>query len=252
MSDPYDPAGLAPLWPLYGGHRRRVMEELGALGGARVGLVGAGSCLDLDLNALPFDESHLIDLRGDLLEWGVAFQEAGRGLILKGGVDVTGFLPDPPRRRVPAWRERVAAFDGVADATPLDGIASLCLLTQLIKPVGEAFWHDTPGLPELVAEVRAAHYAYLLRSVRPGGWALVLTDVVSSVTLPGLLDEGVDVEESLSASEAAGNHFTGVRRDMLAPEGLPMLARWEMSAPWIWRDTPDRARAVVALRMWRS
>ncbi len=247
-------------WDLFGGHREHVTELLCDAGRGRLCVLGAGNCNDLDLPKLlaSFREVHLVDPDAAALEQGVARQGvAGQpALRLHGGIDVSGMFDvmggwsavTPVQDtdllacvRRPA--ERVApALPG-----PFDVVASVCLLSQLLSAIGSTITREHARYPELLFAVRGGHLNLLLHLLRPGGTGFLVTDVVSSETLPDLA--GAD----LTALAATGNFFDGLNPVVLeslfrtAPALAGGLVEVTTFPAWRWEFGP-RAYLVWAVR----
>jgi hypothetical protein len=257
-------------WGGFAGHRRKVSTLLGAgaePGRARLCILGAGNCNDLDLPALlaAHREVHLVDLDPVALARGAARQGVSEhpSLHRLGGVDVTGMLDAiatwSPRTDIQAgdlsalaeWPARRVA---PALPGPYDLVASTCLLSPLI---GNAFHAVGPGHPRFMALVRAirlGHLRLLTQLAAPGGTAILITDVVSSDTFPTL---GSLPDSSLAGLlprlAREGNFFHG-----LNPEDLPPIFRrdpvlnsrvsgLESIPPWRW-NLHSRVYLVWAMK----
>jgi hypothetical protein len=257
-------------WDTFRAHRGRVTELLcrgSSPGRSRLCVLGAGNCNDLDLAALlaAHREVHLVDLDAGALAHGAAAQgvEASPALVCHGGVDVTGALGRlaawSPAAPVPDDDLRACADEPVrrvapALGGPFDVVGSTGLLSQLMLSVVSAAGEGNPRFVEALRAVRAGHLRLLAHLAAPGGHGVLVTDVVSSDTAPGLASVA---EASLAAVLAglvqAGNFFHGVNPAVLAHlvRADPVLAGQaeapEMPPPWLW-DLGPRVYAVCALR----
>jgi hypothetical protein len=260
-------------WALYQGHRDRVTQVLldrAAPGAGRLCVLGAGNCNDLDLPTLVagFRAVHLVDLDAEALAQGVARQGLANhpAIVLHGDVDVTGRLDV-----LGAWSpaSAIEAADVAAFAEepvrrvaaglpgPFDRVASVCLLSQLMLSLVDTVGEHHPRFVGLVQAARAGHLRLLPHLVAPGGVAILITDVVSSVTfapLDMIADEALpDVLARLAQQH---NHFHGVnplvltalsRQDPVLAAGV---ARTDILPPWRW-NFGERTYAVWALRWHR-
>jgi hypothetical protein len=258
------------LWESFTGHRGKVTGLLAAgadAGRSRLCVLGAGNANDLDLPALlaAHREVHLVDLDGEALRHGAGAQGvAGRpSLHLHGGVDLTGMVDViagwSPRSPIPddapaALAEAPAARVAPRLPGPFDLVASTCLLTQLVGAAYHAVGEQHPRFPELVRAVRAGHLRLLDRLGTPSGTVVLVTDVVSSDTLPelGSLPEG-SLPALLPRLARERNFFHGVnpaalwsvfRNDPALRDGVSGL---ESLPPWRW-DLRSRLYLVWALR----
>ena len=243
-------------WDRFAGHRERVSALLGAGGGpgpTRVCVLGAGNGNDLDLPSLlrAHREVHLVDIDAGAIGQGAARQgvEHHPGLRLVGGLDLTGTIdaiagwsPEAPIRADDLNRLAVGVVDRVAPALdgPFDLVASTCLLTQLIGHAFHAVGDRHPHFLPAALATRAGHLRLVARLARPGGTGVLITDVVSSETLPELVDSPESsLPDLLPRLAREGNFFHGVN-----PAVLPTL----------FRDDPDlrvRTTALETLPPWR-
>ena len=239
-------------------HRRRVTAEL--CRGAdvdspqRLTLLGLGRAGDVDLPELltRFASVTAVDLDGEGLAEGLAEQGVAGDARVRaaGGVDL---LPLPARDpRLPAVLADPPLPDDLRGAAEVAG--SLCLLSQLVDRVAELVGRRHPGLPALAAAVRVGHLRRLADCLAPGGVGLLVTDLFSEATCPGLPSvSGDDAADLIAAELARGNVFHGVHPANVLrtladdPELSPRVARSQCLKPWVWRPG-RRAFAVTAVR----
>ncbi|MEX0712462.1 MAG: hypothetical protein WD278_08940 [Pirellulales bacterium] len=260
-------------WQAFEGHRRRVTELLtGTARSAadRLCVLGAGNANDIDLGQLTsaFAEVHLVDLDSEALDFGLLRQQpAMRDRIhLHRQVDVTGAwdllaawspeaLPTPDE--IDRCIERVTRFAGPALPAPFDAAASVCLVSQLVEGAVAALGHHHARLLELIVAIRTSHLRMLAQLVRPGGRGLLVTDFVSSDTVPGLADAS---EQDLPAMAGrlleAGNFFHGLNPQVLHrvftadPLIGPLIEESRLHGPWRW-DLGPRMYLVAAIECTR-
>ena len=134
-------------------------------------------------------------------------------------------------------------------------VASVGLLTQLIDGVMRTLGESHPRAWEVVASLRTQHLRLMLELARPGGAAVLVTEVVSSDSCPALLSGNErDLSDLLRREIAARNFFTGTN-----PAALHQLLRTDVSLashlasvqfaePWLW-TFPARTYAVYAVTM---
>jgi hypothetical protein len=226
----------ASRWQRYSVHRGHVHDAINVArseADRSIALVGAGGCYDADLRGLAaqFERVALVDIDEAAVRLGVFGQGADAEVIAP--FDVT-------RASLPG---------------PFDGIVSQCLLSQLVVPLAGHEEHIAA-----VQSVRGAHLRFLLESVRVGGWAILVWDVVASDTTPDILNGAFTsrtVERMANRAIAAGNFFTGLAPGLVLKsiETDPWLkdrcAGYETHRPWIWNDEPGHARIVYALTLHR-
>jgi hypothetical protein len=275
MNDPRDQqlafnAQTLDRWDAYAGHRRKVSELLRAGMGndpGRLCILGAGNCNDLDLAALlaTYREVHLVDWDDSSLARGAARQGvAGHpGLHLLGGIDVTGMLDS-----IRIWSPRSPIGDGdlascadnpvrsVGPSLPgsFDFVASTCLLSQLVGSLVNSAGEGHPRFVELVQAIRAGHLRLLMRLLRPGGAAALITDIVSSETCPMLRSAPESsLGELLAGLLRDRNFFHGVNPMVLSsiarrdPVLSVEVASQELLPPWLW-DIDPRVYLVWAMK----
>jgi hypothetical protein len=188
-------------WELFTGHRARLTAAIAGLAdGGALCLLGAGNCNDVDLAALSerFAEIHLVDIDPAGLDRAKQRQppEVRRRLVAHGGVDLTGVLgridrwktrPPDERALVEAVAEGTAAIAAALPAGQMDVAVSCCLMSQLGWCIEVALGTDHPAQVDVKIATIAVHLRTLAALCRPGGAALLASDVISSDHYP--LDE---------------------------------------------------------------
>ncbi len=245
-------------------------SEAGTLAGT-LAILGAGNCNDVDLMVLAehFRTIHLVDLDDEALQRARDRQpaEVAARLVLRAGVDLTGGLalleaarnarrpPDPAAVAAAALANLQGALPGTFDV-----VVSACLLSQIAQSCRLALGVEHPHLHELAEAVAAAHLRALVLLARPGGTALLVTDVASSETYP--LEETAasqPLSRLLDHLEATDNVFTGTRPRALRrffardPVAAPLLALPpRVIEPWLWRLGDDLSLLTYALVLGRQ
>jgi len=235
-------------WSRYAPHRAQVT---GLLEGAappepgRLLVLGAGNCNDLDLARLlaRFASIDLVDIDPEALEAGCRQQAvAGEARLRRhGGVDL-------------AAGERPGAFP----SGTWDVVASVGLMSQLvetaIEAAGVAGARDAAGrrrMAEVAARARDAHLAQLVDRAAPGGTGWLVTELVSSETVPELERVGdAELPALAAARAAAGNFFVGAHpaHVLAALKRHPRVRALHPHPPWRW-PFPGRIYLVYALRI---
>lgn len=249
-------------WDLFHGHRARVTELLRGAAGGRLCVLGAGNGNDLNLPTLlaSFGEVHLVDLDAGALEYGAAHQDVADRptLVRHGNVDVTGVLPvlsgGTPAAVIHDADLLACIEQPLRAAAPLPGpfdvVASVGLLSQLLLSLTHSVGRDHPRYLELVFAIRAGHLNLLLHLLRPGGTGFLITDFVSSETVPNLAALGAQALPHLARTQ---NFFDGLNPYILealfrtAPMLAPRVADVTTFAPWPWEFGP-RTYLVWAVR----
>jgi hypothetical protein len=260
-------------WDRFRAHRRHVTKLLGGTGAtpSRLCVLGAGNCNDLDLATLlsVHAEVHLVDLDAAALDYGVACQGLqGHSLAHRyGGIDITAVLdhlarwgPSTPIAESDLRACMEAGLQRVRPGLPgpFDVVASTCLLTQLMNGVVGRLGNRHPQFPAALQAVRAGHLRLLTDLVAPGATGILITDVVSSDTYPGLGDLGDAVLPSvLSQLIRTRNFFHGVNPAALDlffstdPVVAPQISGLTVAPPWLW-DFGPRVYLVFACTFQKS
>jgi hypothetical protein len=256
-------------WECFATHRQKVTELLLAshpAGQARLCLLGAGNCNDLDLTALTsgFAEVHLVDLDQEAIRGGVVSQKLddANQIRLHGDLDVAGcneIVSDWTPEQLPADADiqrcidTVNAYPPLRITGPFDVVASVCLLTQLFDSLSMSLGGEHPRFLELLTCLRLRHVRLLFELLQPGGIAVLITDFVSSSTVPELATTSDhDLPRLAAKLISSRNFFTGTNPGVLhklfqndAVVG-PQLSQLEMTKPWLW-DFGPRTYAVYAI-----
>jgi hypothetical protein len=168
--------------------------------------------------------------------------------------------------RVPSWREQAPDLEALARAAPraaarvaaqlpgpFDVVVSDCLLSQIAWTFFRALG-DGALLMDVLDVAMAAHLRALVALARPGGRCLLVTDVVSSETVPvARLAAEHDGEALLARLDGRREMFSGtspaLARVMLRhdPELAPQVSDVSLEAPWLWRVSQQRTVLVYAL-----
>ena len=252
-------------WDASAPHRARVTAEIARgfspADEADLLLLGVGPAVDVDLPALLRTFSSIVaaDFDGDTLGEALARQGVADepGLSVAIGDDLL------PGAEAPAASGLGDAYLGKLAAIPalpaiggerFDAVASLSLLTQLIERVVQRVGPDHPRLPRFAEAVRAGHLRTLAGLLEPGGVGLLVTDLFSDATAPGLADVPPDdVPEFVVAEVGRGNVFHGVHPSTLLdtlrsdPVLAPRIGPTQLLKPWVW-TTDRRAFAVTAVK----
>lgn len=244
---------------------------------------GAGNTNDLDLPAIcaRFEIVQLIDLDLESLQRAsqrADLSDADRAkLRLVGNCDSTGLLPqlaslaessgdganDPTATFIAdavKARPRILS-GGETEILKTDVVVSACMLSQLIDSVFKTLGDDFERVNDVVLAVRDNHLRMLLDAVDTGSVVALVTDFVSSDTLPALNNEMSSQEFLDLVVEAlnAKNFFTGTNPAALQ-QRLALLhddrkgfagAETEklkvgLTQPWRWKFG-GRSFATIAL-----
>ena len=217
--------------------------------GGRLCLLGAGNANDLDLEALAthFDEVHLVDIDAAALEHATGRPSLAlrTKLYRHAPVDLSGLYHQLDRESplVPGDGLVTAGTAEVVRQLPseLDVVVSCCLLSQMswaLECLASSNGRAVPALEQALVRI---HLRAILRSLRPTGAALLVSDLTSSAFYPlDKLEPDEDLRaltQKLAAQRAA---YT-----VCNPELLQHMIRYDaelrltcvpptLGQPWLW------------------
>ncbi|WP_146453416.1 hypothetical protein [Rubripirellula tenax] len=227
----------------------------------RLVLLGVGNGNDVDLPTLVplFRSTTLVDVDAEAIAHCRSGLPAGIKESLDPNVlaDLTGMLGRMPKGDWDAidWNAWLidAANPPHASAPQGDVVVSTCLISQLIDTVIQWLPPDHDRFADAILAVRDGHLRLLAGLAKAGGTSVLITDVVSSDTLPELADACDDRLPTLVRdSVASRNFFTGlnpaVLMQRLAAAAHPSSPSTAIHGPWRWRLGP-RTFAVIGITM---
>jgi hypothetical protein len=233
---------------------------------AKLCILGAGNGNDLDLSLLVprYGKVTLVDLDADALQHAAArvsnqqypSVETIAGVDLSGILDLLAQWPGQPlpSQTIDQAVKRLSRIGPTSVLGRYDVVASTCLLSQMIDSVVERLGPDHPQLVEVTLTLRDSHLKLLRELTVASGTALLITDFVSSDTLPSLSTvTDQSLEGLLVQAIDQRNFFTGLNPAVLAQRlgdasvvgGRAVI---ELSRPWRWQ-LGDRTFAVAAISM---
>lgn len=256
----------AGAWERFAAHRRRVTELVVSYwpeGGTGC-VLGAGNLNDLDMSSVlrVADAVHLVDLDPEAVTTGLRRQglEHEPSVIVHPPTDITGALHLLPTGETSPARSEVDQLAAALQAHGLhlgpqrfDLVLSAGLLTQLFQSLIDSELSQADTL-EATLRLRAQHLRGLLGLLRPGGTAVLVTDVVPTSTAPGLLRcPESELEPAMAALVSEGNFFTGANPYRIA--GVLEDDEWwrarvgavRVHGPWLWAVTADRSHLTCAI-----
>jgi hypothetical protein len=261
-------------WELFTLHRQRVTSLLLDEPADRCGslsVLGDGNCNDLDLKELcrVYSTIHLVDIDERSIVEGTRAQQIeapSEQLRLHGGVDVTGVAHWFDGRTAEHPAETSELLDCIQQARTarvnlpgnVDVAISMCLLSQLMTALDTFIGAAHAEFTRLAAAIRTRHLELLIGSVRPGGRALIVTDVASSKIVPELLSCGQkQLPELLERIMKEERFLTGVNpfhlqrlcRDV--PSLSAQVEQVRVSHPWLWY-LPGNTHVVCAVSFTRG
>ena len=136
-----------------------------------------------------------------------------------------------------------------------DRVISTCLLSQILDSIRMGVPETHPDHFRLQLSVRDAHLRRLIDLTNPGGVATLVTDFVSSETLPSLLTaDDESLQQILVSAINDRNFFTGlnpaVLQQKLSPAADGRIASLRNDGVWRWR-VGARCYAVTSFSMLR-
>ncbi len=238
---------------------------------ARLCVLGAGNAYDLELSELleRFAELHLVDIDAEALER--AKQRAAPSdrarIVSHAPFELSGMFEHLERwarlQVTPEELMRAPArgAERIAEALPgaFDVVVSTCLLTQLqlqlLQLLGDR--HRLFGaLRELLT---LTHLRTLATLTKPGGRAVLLTDLCEAAVFPaGRPRDASDFEPLFRELVGLGHVIYSSHPELLkfTLKDDPVLGRAfrqvERSAPWLWQNGPQTRFLVYGLSLERS
>lgn len=262
-------------WEHYRSHREKLDNLLAAIAGqwfGRLGslaILGAGNGNDLELARLAnrFEKIHLFDFDSQALERltkrHLHDPKVRQAVVLERPVDLSGIADDLngidkdsiTEAAVLELAERARDPQMVLRERSFDVVISGCMLTQLLAGVLESFGDDSSHKDYMMLALRDGHLKLMSRLVKPGGHGLLVSDFVSSDTLPELKDADTDEAVVALARKAIEqrNFFTGTNPWAIKDSLANMIvedanATWTISPPWRWQIGDSRFYLVTALQ----
>ena len=169
-------------------------------------------------------------------------------------VDLSGVFDQLPESGSPSGslQEVIAAAQSPSvkpEIEPADIVVSTCLMSQLFDSVHQLVGESHPEYLPLVFAVRDGHLDLLRRLSKPGGKTILITDFVSSDTLPQLTQvHDQQLMSLLMQSVEQRNFFTGLNPAVLIQKlsGDTPLTPEAVHPPWRWHMGP-RVFGVIAI-----
>ncbi|QDV24686.1 hypothetical protein [Aureliella helgolandensis] len=271
-------AQTATAWDHFASHRTQITNQLRGIVGRCVGrhalrmcVLGAGNCNDLDLLELCqlFAQLTLVDIDRSALQAAVARVglEASDQIEIRAPLDLTGLSPEfahwseclPTPGVVKSALERLR---GTSQLEVLSGgfdvVLSSCVLTQLIDSAQRAIGEDHEEFFDLLSALRLRHIEHMLELLRGDGVGLLVTDLVSTDTWPGMRELPIEqLPQAAAAAVRDKNFFSGVNPSVIYhllknhPTLSAKISQVTPISPWIW-DWGTRAYVVYGMQFRRS
>ena len=262
-------------WELFASHREHTTRLIceapqrleSSITNPSLAILGVGNGNDLDLKTLAtkFAKIHLFDFDVAALKHLQSQQlsdpAVAQSVVVEPPVDLTGasnelenVTDDMPQAKAIELGDKLRNVSNVLPDRKFDLVVSTCLLTQLLSHVIHCVGDQAEFKNYLMIMIRDGHLKLMSRLVRPAGVGVLVTDFVSSDTLPEL-NQANTAQAALKVSRKAietRNFFTGTNpwavKDSLSkitPEN-PALP-WSIAPPWRWEIGPQRSYAVTAI-----
>jgi hypothetical protein len=263
-----------PHFDAFRGHREqltRLLTEAAQGGGDRLCVLGAGNAYDLELEQIlmRFAEVHLVDIDRAAVDRARARVPEGprSRLLAHAPLDLSGMFQDIERwgRMQVTPQELMAApaagAKRIAAALPgpFEVVASTCLLTQLQLSLLQLLG-DTHQLFVALREfLTLTHLRTLAALTKPGGRALLITDLCEAAVFPAGRprdddDLGPLMQELVAKGHVIHSSHPGLIRATLDDD--PVLKRAfgpsALSAPWLWQNGPERRFLVYGMTLPRQ
>jgi hypothetical protein len=261
--------------PSFASHREHVMRLITTASLAlrhvhrpSISIIGAGNCQDIDLSILAkqFREIRLFDIDEASVNLASAkpLNDEDGNVRIFAPIDIAAPLMSDEainghaNSLSPEFLNALEAASIPVDIPPSDVVVSTCLLSQLIDSASQIVTPDAPGFLPLIQAVRRGHLARLLVMTARGGRTLLITDLVSSDTLPDLKSIAPgELPKRMTRCLDEGNFFSGLNPAIIKHdlENIPALKQhctsFRILPPWTWQLGP-RCFAVYAVEMVRT
>ena len=232
-----------------------------------IAILGCGNGNDLDLKKISetFSKIHLFDFDPASLAYLKSQQldapEILESVVVESPVDLTGVSEDldnlPTELNEAQVVELAKKARQVADVLPgrqFDVVVSTSLITQLLASVVDSLGDDSEYKNFMMLAVRDGHLKLMADLIGPGGAGVLVSDFVSSDTLPELAT--ADTSESvLTVARKAideRNFFTGTNPWAMKDALAKLIAEdpfepWNIASPWRWQIGQSRFYLVTAI-----
>ena len=251
-------------WETARRHREIVTKLLSGAaksGGKSLCILGAGPCNDVVLKLLAsvYEEVTLVDKDSETLRAGVKNQcgDQTSRIKLLDDVDLFGasdalneYKESQQENLITSLIERISNHQPNELAT-YDCVASTCLLSQLLNEASSAIHQTHDRFVDILRAVRLRHIEIMYSALNPGGQAVLITDIVSSESLPDLAST-TDLKGTLRKAIANQNFLHGLNPPMIVKafragkfdDGISPV---KVSEPWLW-NLPERTYACFAIK----
>lgn len=260
-----------PHFEAFRGHREqqtRIISASQRQGADRLCVLGAGNAYDLELEELltRFAEVHLVDIDAEALARARARVPEGPRvrLFVHAPVELSGMFehlerwgrmqvtPDELIKAPAAGAKRIAA----ALPGPFEVVASTCLLTQLQLTLLQLLGDRHQLFAALREFLTLTHLRSLAALTKPGGDALLITDLCEASMFPAGKGRSQGELPALMRDLVAAGHVIHSSHPELLRLTLgddPVLSRsfgpGTVSEPWLWHNGPQLRFLVYGLTL---
>ena len=252
-------------WELAKEHREIVSSMILASVQRKQGdicLLGAGPCNDVDLMSIVdhFNRVVMVDWDVASMRQGLARQDvlADDRFIQLSGTDLAGvkdLLDVYDRYPTPELMEQLKQVaeqnNPDIESGKFSVVASTCILSQLMLKIHECVPEKNEDFAHLMFNVRKRHIELMLDCLSPGGIGLLITDFVSSDSLPEILTTD-RLQQVLQKGIAEKNFFHGMNPQRIhqtfgEDSVRQQIDSLEVTSPWRWQ-TWRRVYACMAFK----
>ena len=268
-------ANTRPQWEAFENHRQHTTKIICdatkhlplTQAEPEIAVLGAGNGNDLDLETIAnsYLRIHLFDFDPSALEYlkskHLGTDSLSNSVVIEPPVDLSGIsaqLDNLPSKLTESWiselAENARQAKNVLPDRQFDVVVSTCLTTQLLSGIVNSMGDDSPYKNFMMLAMRDGHLKLMDNLIRPGGAGVLITDFVSSDTLPELAT--ADTTESVLATARKAiderNFFTGTNpwaiKDALAKLIVEdPFGPWSIAPPWRWQIGGERSYLVTAI-----
>lgn len=233
-----------------------------------IAVLGAGNGNDLELETIAksYSKIHLFDFDPTALEHLKSKQlsssdSLSSSVVIEPPVDLSGIsaeLDNLPSKLTESWvlnlADKARQVQNVLPDRQFDVVVSTSLTTQLLAGIVNSMGDDSAYKNFMMLATRDGHLKLMDNLICPGGAGVLITDFVSSDTLPELAT--ADTAESVLATARKAiderNFFTGANpwaiKDALAKLIVEdPFGPWNISPPWRWQIGGARFYLVTAI-----
>ena len=214
-------------------------------------VLGAGHCNDINLAKLleKYEKITLADIDLASLQHGIQQQlPSGHERIEFAHADLSNQYqlleqieasPKGPSTVQLAQLKASSTFTQIPELGKYDVVASTCLLSQILKKIVMTLDDRDDTFVEILKAARHSHLEVMLNALKPGGVGILVTDFVSSDSLPDLAMTQ-DLNSTVIQAISTNNFFHGLNPHMVAKvlqesELKSKIQTLDLTDPWKWQ-----------------